>query len=58
MLSCYGVSKHDSEDRMIGYSQVLLCAANVLHTQAVTLHKRKAQSDVIRLLRASGVAAG
>ncbi len=28
------------------------------YTQAVTLHKRKAQSDVIRLLRASGAAAG
>lgn len=28
------------------------------YTQAVTLHKRKAQSDVMRLLRASAVAAG
>ena len=28
------------------------------YTQAVTLHKRKAQSDVIRLLRVSGAAAG
>lgn len=28
------------------------------YTQAVTLHKRKAQRDVIRLLRASGAAAG
>jgi len=28
------------------------------YTQAVTLHKRKAQSDVMRLLRASGATAG
>jgi len=28
------------------------------YTQAVTLHKRKAQSDVIRLLRASSIAPG
>jgi integrase len=28
------------------------------YTQAVTLHKRKAQSDVIRMLRVSGAAAG
>jgi len=28
------------------------------YTQAVTLHKRKAQSDVTRLLHASGAAAG
>jgi hypothetical protein len=28
------------------------------YTQAVTFHKRKAQSDVIRLLRTSSAAAG
>jgi len=25
------------------------------YTQAVTLHKRKAQSDVVRLIRANGI---
>ena len=117
-LSYYGVSKHDTKGRMIGYSQVLLrvvehpywgqrimrtfirpAALKVgivkaigwhtfrhtyssllrqnrtdikvtqellrhassrvtldTYTQAVTLHKRKAQSDVIRLLRASSAA--